>query len=111
MATEVNVIGSKWAGQDNDTVEQLLALMACEPLDPRFEKYGNFLYLIHEFNGDTPHLYNGYMRIWGNFFVTSYVFDILTTDADLIHRFAQAITLNQLSPAYRAAKAERKARA
>lgn len=35
--------GSKWAGEAPDELEKLLERLECEPLDPRFEKYGNFI--------------------------------------------------------------------
>lgn len=103
--TRIDVIGSKWAGEESDTVENLLALMATEPLDPRFEAYGNFIYLVHEYDGSNePHPDNGYMHAWGNFYTCSYAFNITTDDLDLIHRFYAAITANQTSAAYRAAR-------
>lgn len=106
--TRIDMIGSKWAGQADDTVDDLLALMALEPLDPRFEAYGNFLCLIHETSDHgLPHPDNGAMRLWGNFLTCSYVFGITTTDPDLIHRAYRAIVANQASPAYLAERNRR----
>lgn len=100
MTTLVNGIGSKWAGDDPDTIEQLFDMLAREPLDPKFEQYGNFMYLS-EFN-------RGMVKFWGNFFAVSYHFDVETDDQALIERFMDAISANQCSEPYRDAVAERK---
>ena len=42
MATIIRSNGSKWAGEEPDTVAQLLGVMAAHPLDRTFEDYGNF---------------------------------------------------------------------
>lgn len=35
--------GSKWAGEQPDSIEQLIKVLEQYPLDPTFEKYGNFI--------------------------------------------------------------------
>ncbi len=60
MTTTVNHCGSKWAGEAPDTVADLLAMLAKEPLDPRFEEHGDFAT-----HGD-PALPRGVTRFWGD---------------------------------------------
>lgn len=80
--------GSHWAGEDPDSVEQLLAVLAKEPLDPTFERYGNFCFEDH---------------VWGNFHAVSHVFNIYGTPDELAP-LVKAIRANQATKAYRQAK-------
>ena len=40
----ITVNGSRWSGQQPDTIDSLISLLSREPLDPRFEDCGNFCY-------------------------------------------------------------------
>jgi hypothetical protein len=92
MATEILSNGSKWAGEQPDSIDDLLAVLAAEPLDRIHEAYGNFIEVAAE--GDTwaeP----GTVGFHGNFLNLSHVFDIRTTDAGVIERLTAAIRTNQ----------------
>lgn len=95
----MNIIsnGSKWAGESPDTLETLLEVLTREPLDPSFEKYGNFV-----LKDRSP-----VIRVWGNFFALSHVFSIDGTAEELAPLIA-AIRLNQCSAAYQDAKRQRR---
>jgi hypothetical protein len=88
--------GSKWAGDSPDTVEQLLAVLDREPLNPSFEEYGNFYYFVPEL---------GRWRVWGNFYLLSHVFRIDGTP-EALAPIVEAIRRNQQRPDYLEAKAE-----
>ena len=94
MTTTIQSNGSRWAGQAPASVDELLDVLARETLDPRFEKYGNFI-----LRDETP------LRFWGNFLSVSHVFSIDTDDAALIERLTAAIRANQQRPAYQTARA------
>ena len=63
---EISSNGSKWLGQEPDTVEQLIEVLRTETLDPTFEDHGYFA------EKDGP----GRVRIFGNFLTCSHVFNI-----------------------------------
>ncbi len=79
MSTTINSNGSKWAGQAPDTLEQLYAVLQSNPLNPRFEEYGDFC--LRDPN-DTRCM----LRFWGNFYNLSHVFSIDTDDQAVIDR-------------------------
>ena len=94
--------GSKWLGQEPDTLDQLIAVMAEYPLDPTFEHYGDFA----EDGGvafDSPdqnERWTGYTIFHGNFRGVSHVFNIYTNDPEVIARLRCAIAANKATPAY-----------
>ena len=65
--------GSKWAGESQDSVSELIETLKTEILDPSFEKYGRFFYRIAE----------NKFRAWGNFITVSHVFKIDGTLSEL----------------------------
>lgn len=77
ILTVINSNGSKWAGESPDTLDQLYAVLQSEPLDPTFEKFGDFALR------DAPEFPDA-IRFWGNFFTVSHVFSIDTNDPDVI---------------------------
>ena len=94
MATYYTVIeanGSKFMGQMPDPIEKLYEILKLEPLDPIFEKYGNFIFFEH----------NSF-KFRGNFANFSHVFNITTNDPRVIDNLINLITENQNSQAYRA---------
>lgn len=118
--------GSEWAGEQPDDVAQLLESLAEYPLDPTFEKYGNFITLdpctgvrnpdYRKVEGaeewiDGPRIFDvdGVAQFFGNFFGLSNVFSIYTNDAETIEKLTSAIRANQQSEDYLAAKAGRAA--
>lgn len=113
----ISTNGSKWIGEQPDTLAKLLEVLATETLDPSFEDYGNFA--IYPLKGavsigrgkyaetdliypDAPHT----IRFWGNFYTVSHVFSIDTDEPAAIATLTKAIRENQARPEYVAARAE-----
>ena len=92
FATQTTVLysGSRWFGQAAAGPDELLAVIAAEPLSRTFELYGNFV--IDKGDGGT--------RFWGNFAAVSHVFCIDTNDPALVERLTTAIRANQQTAAY-----------
>lgn len=119
--TQIESNGSKWAWEAPDNIEQLLARLQSETLDPMFEEYGNFVSPArkahHQRDQSTgwQHVYTDAgpvypdhpdaLHFWGNFQTYSHVFSIYTDDPALIERLTAAIRANQATDAYQAAKA------
>ena len=59
-------------------------------LDPRFERYGNFILFAKD----------GGLTFWGNFIDYSAVFHIVTNDTETCKNLIGLIRQNQQSPAY-----------
>lgn len=113
--TVITANGSKWAGDEPDEVEILLERLASEPLDPRFEEYGNFITkdpqgcvsIGRGQYANTGPLYPehpGTYSFGGNFLNVSAVFDIDTNDPVLIAKLTKAIRANQKRADYKAAR-------
>ncbi len=96
MAT-IHSNGSKWHGQEPDTLDELIGVLAQHTLDPSFEDYGNFV-SDHDKQPGVTHLF-------GNFYGVSHVFRIDGTQAEL-QPIIDAIRANQATPAYQAARRE-----
>jgi hypothetical protein len=106
--------GSKWAGEQPDSIETLLERLASHALDPRFEEFGNFIlparrarHLGNDQYQDLGPVYPeapDAVRFWGNFLELSAVFEVDTDEPELIDRLTSAIRANQATPAYVAAK-------
>lgn len=111
MTTIIESNGSRCAGEAPDTVEQLIELLSREPLDPSFERFGNFILteLRHcIFLGRDQYIEKdlmypespGMVRFWGNFHELSHVFQIDTDEPEMIERLTNAIRANQATSAY-----------
>jgi hypothetical protein len=90
--------GSKWLGEAPDTIETLLAVLAQEPLDHTFERYGNFITPLTEQTLIAPQRHPellGLTEFWGNFARVSHVFCIRTNDPAVIATLTAAIRQNQ----------------
>lgn len=94
--------GSKWAGQEPDTIEDLLDVLATSPLDRRFENYGNFYTPMGECKFcDDRGVHNhstemeGMAHFGGNFFELSHVFSIYTDEQGVIDKLLAAVQGNQ----------------
>lgn len=109
--------GSKWHGDAPDSIDQLLAVLASEPLDPSFEEYGNFVtknlrgcvYLGRGRYRDTDLIYPeapNTQRFWGNFANLSHVFCIDTDEPETIAALTTAIRANQKREDYQRIKRE-----
>lgn len=100
-------IGSLWAGQASESIDDLFSMLEREPLDPRFEKFGNFYENYPEMcdgtKSEVPHYFTG------NFYLVSCGFRVETDDDALAEKILAAIRANQATPAYQEAKADRKA--
>jgi len=77
-------------------LSELEAVLATEPLDITFERYGNFILTR-----------DGVTRFWGNFARVSHVFQIDTDEPEVIARLTSAIRANQETPAYLAQRPTR----
>lgn len=104
MTTIIDCVGSKWAGQNPDSVDDLMRMLRDHPLDPTFEEFGNFVQRTPELLSDAPVSLHGLAHITGNFFTHSYVFGIWTDDEPLIDRIEAAVRANQATPEYADAK-------
>lgn len=113
-------ISSNGSGRLGD-VAQLLEDLAEYPLDPTFEKYGDFITLnpcegvrnleYRKVEGanewiDGPRIFNvdGVVHFFGNFFGLSHAFSIDTNDAETINELTEAIRANQRREDYISAK-------
>lgn len=97
--------GSKGAGQEPDSIEELLKTLETEPLDSSFEEYGNFFSRVHrdDFlkpNSDFARKWDGAMTFFGNFRNCSHVFNIYTFDQEIIVKLINAIEDNKQRPDY-----------
>lgn len=112
--TSITSNGSHWAGEEPSAVEELFEVLAREPLDASFERFGNFI-IRNPYEGvqtkagewsDGKPLFPGedVTRFFGNFLCVSHVFNIDTTDPELAARLTAAIRANQRTAAYRQAK-------
>ena len=97
---EIENNGSKWAGQEPDSVEVLLKVLEQEPLNKTFEEYGDFCYPL-EADFCKKHNYpKGTIAFFGNFFKYSHCFSIRTDELPVIKRLASAIENNKQTAAY-----------
>lgn len=79
--TEIISNGSKWYGQEPDDIPTLIAVMAEHPLRPEF--------------GDCECTHHEATQFLGNFSDVSHVFNIATTDQELIDKLREAIAANR----------------
>ena len=99
--------GSKWAGQEPDSIETLLGVLEKEPLDKTFEDYGNFFGRVHledfkkGLNNKFASKWEDSMHFWGNFKNYSHVFSIYTFDQEIIVKLINAIEDNKQREDYK----------
>lgn len=76
VKTVIHSNGSKWAGQEPDTIEQLIEVLGKHTLD--IARFGAFGFCVFtESNGYSSRDYDKHsVRIHGNFLDVSHVFDI-----------------------------------
>lgn len=102
-------------------IEDLLNLLKTEPLDPRFEEFGNFVAMAYGAKVDGYDILNepnivstgprnpeapDAVNFFGNFYRYSFVFNIDTDEVLLINQLTAAIRSNQLTTAYKNARKE-----
>jgi hypothetical protein len=92
--------GSKWHGQQPDTIEKLLEVLENHPLDTEMFPNGHYTvtnkeYFIHP--NRCQHLI-GSTHFRGNFVTLSHVFSIYTDEAEVIQKLTEAIDRNLLCP-------------
>lgn len=92
--------GSKWVGQQPDSIDELCRVLEAYALDRTFENFGNFIFPplaedghIYQHYGFTSH--EGVWHFCGNFADVSHVFSIYTNEADVVQRLTEAILANQ----------------
>lgn len=95
---------AQWPGEPAEPIARLIARLASYPLDPTFERYGNFVIPLDDPASYYPVAEPGMVRIWGNFADVSDVFEI-DGPADALADLIAAIRANQETPAYVAHKA------
>lgn len=120
--------GSRWAGEEPGDIADLLGALKSATLDPKFEKYGNFIntnpcdaasnpkwgYGNNEpkwIDGKPLYAVPGVYRFFGNFLDLSHVFSIDTNDAPTIRALTAAIEANIASEAYQEARKPRQKKA
>ena len=94
---EIQSNGSKWAGQEPDSVEVLLGVLAKEPLDKTYE---DFYYPLEQDFCERHNYPEGTIAFSGNFLNYSHVFNIRTDELSLIKQLTQAIEANKQMAAY-----------
>lgn len=87
--------GSKWAGEQPDTIDKLIEVLKTETIEERFFES----YLIDKSNERANFCpirkgEDGYSRFFGNFEGLSHVFDISTNNAAIAMRLTNAIKKN-----------------
>lgn len=77
------------------SLTKLLDMLDSEPLDPRFERFGNFILPLDD-----------KIQFFGNFLNVSHVFNVTTDEPKVYERLSRAIRNNQDMAAYQSAKLE-----
>lgn len=99
--------GSKWAGENPDSIETLCDVLTKWSLDPVFEKYGNFIQTNPEWvNPIYTEKYKGCTYFTGNFKTLSHVFRIVTDEPEVIKILTKLIHDNQHTEEYQNYKRE-----
>jgi len=98
---QINSNGSKWNGQEPDTIEDLIKVLNTYPLDPTFEDYGNFVNNSPVWlKKEATEKYQGCSQISGNFSAVSHVFNIITDEPEVIQVLTEAVNKNKLTEEY-----------
>ncbi len=119
--------GSRWGGEEPGDIADLLDALKSATLDPKFEKYGNFINpspcrgvrnpewgygaKVPEWIDGEPLYAAPVTRFFGNFLNLSHVFNIDTNDAPTIAALTAAIKANIASEAYQEARNPRQKKA
>jgi len=99
--------GSKWYGQEPDTIEDLIQVLNNYALDPTFEKYGNFVNVNPQWiNKEIAEKYKVCVKFFGNFSELSHVFNIITDEPEVIEVLTKAINKNLSTEEYQVLRNE-----
>ena len=87
--------GSKWCGQEPDSIWALVQVLNKYALDPTFENYGNFVNHNPQWiSQEIAEKYQGCLKFFGNFSSISHVFNIITDEPEVIQILTDAINKN-----------------
>lgn len=96
--TIIHSNGSKWAGEEPDSIEKLIEVLKDNTIEERF------FHSFSQFEGEKGRVWyqmcpisindDGSIQFFGNFEEVSHVFRIDTTDAELIKKLSKAIKEN-----------------
>jgi hypothetical protein len=99
MTTTIQSNGSKWAGDEPDSIDQLFEVLASHVLDRRFEcPLGHAFISVCQ--ASERWAIPGTTRFHGNFLTLSHVFSIDTDEPELVARLTAAIEANMARPDY-----------
>ena len=88
-----------------DTIERIARDLAEHTLDPVFEQHGDFFDRSPEWlTKEAAEKYAGCVRFWGNFLDYAGVFDVITSDNEIIAKLSELIARNKATPKYIAAR-------
>ena len=88
-----------------DTIERIARDLEEHTLDPVFEQHGDFCDRSPEWlTKEDTDKYAGCVRFWGNFLDYAGVFDVITSDKEIIEKLSELIVRNKATPKYIAAK-------
>jgi hypothetical protein len=107
--TTIQSNGSKWAGEELDSIEDLIEVLKTQTLNPIFEQYGDFAETDPRFytSGELCYPDNpGTVHFFGNFYTVSHVFNIDTDDAETIATLRGLIAANKATAVYQQAVKE-----
>ena len=90
---DIRYNGSRWYGQQPDTLEGLYEVLRTEPLRP---DYSNFSCEVDN--------HPGQVQFSGNFANVSHAFNIITDDSEVISTLSRLIEENRQSDEYRRAR-------
>lgn len=107
ITTNIISNGSKWAGQEPDSIEDLIKVLEEYTIDERFfAKYGvdrdgrytsneDSIYEYKNHNPINNRTLEGFYLFFGNFEEISHVFNIETNDKEVIDKLVKAIKANK----------------
>ena len=88
-----------------DTIDRIAYDLVEHTLDPVFEEYGDFCDHTPEWpTKEAADKYAGCVRFFGNFLDYAGVFDVITSDKEIIAKLSELIARNKATPKYIAAR-------
>ena len=91
--------------ETRDTIERIARDLAEHTLDPVFEMHGDFCERSPEWlTKEAAEKYAGCVRFWGNFLEYAGVFDVITSDKEIIAKLSELIARNKATLKYIAAR-------